>query len=279
MPSSLPLPRPVAAGAVGAVAGAISGLFGVGGGIVMVPLLVLALGVPQRRAHGTSVTATLPIALAGVSGFWLEGRVDWPVAFVVVLGAVPGAVIGAQLLAKVPTTLLTYGFVATLAVSALRLALAQPDAVGRPDLTFAGAALLVLVGVAAGLAAGLLGVGGGIVMVPALVLFVGLPAAVAKGTSLAVIVPTSVAATLRNRANGNSDTRLGALIGVAGMVSAYVATTVAVTLDERAARFLLASLLALVAAHLAFRTWRTRPGSDSLSTDVADPIVSGEECP
>ena len=59
-------------------------------------------------------------------------------------------------------------------------------------------------------------------MVPAMVVGFGIPAAVAKGTSLAVIIPTSIMGTLRNRSNSNVDLRLAAVVGIAGVVSAYL---------------------------------------------------------
>src|SRR4051794_29643170 len=62
---------------VGLVAGLLSGIFGVGGGILIVPGLVLALGMQQRLAHGTSLAAIIPIAAAGLSGYAVAGEVDW----------------------------------------------------------------------------------------------------------------------------------------------------------------------------------------------------------
>ena len=67
---------------VGLAAGFLSGLFGVGGGVLMVPGLVLVLGMGQRLAHGTSLAAIVPIAVAGVAGYALAGEVDWLAAAV-----------------------------------------------------------------------------------------------------------------------------------------------------------------------------------------------------
>ncbi len=62
---------------VGLGAGALSGLFGVGGGLLMVPALIYMLNLDQRMAHGTSLAAVLPIAAAGATGYLLAGKVDW----------------------------------------------------------------------------------------------------------------------------------------------------------------------------------------------------------
>ena len=69
----------VRAAVLGVVAGFLGGLFGVGGGILIVPALVLVLHMDQRLAHGTSLAAVLPIAVASLTGYTLEDKVDWPV--------------------------------------------------------------------------------------------------------------------------------------------------------------------------------------------------------
>jgi uncharacterized protein len=84
--------------AVGVLAGFLAGLFGVGGGILIVPGLVLAAGMDQRLAHGTSLAAVLPISLASLVTYATHGNVDWSVAVWLSIGAVGGAVIGTRLL-------------------------------------------------------------------------------------------------------------------------------------------------------------------------------------
>jgi uncharacterized membrane protein YfcA len=241
---------------LGLVAGFLSGLFGVGGGILIVPALVLVLGMEQRLAHGTSLAAVLPIAIAGVIGFALEDSVDWPATAALVAGAMAGAVIGTHALHVLPTRVLGYAFAAVLLASAIRLVLDQSEGGGRGDFDVAMAVGLVLVGVVAGTLAGLLGVGGGIVMVPAMILFFGIPAAVAKGTSLAVIIPTSVVGTSRNLRKGNCDLRVAMIVGVAGVVSAFAASKISVNLDEQLSNVLFAALLTIVAIRMFLTTRR-----------------------
>ncbi|NDG11411.1 MAG: sulfite exporter TauE/SafE family protein, partial [Actinobacteria bacterium] len=109
---------------------------------------------------------------------------------------------------------------------------------------------LVLVGFVSGVLAGLLGIGGGIVMVPALMLLGGISAVLAKGTSLAAIVPTSVMGTWRNRKSANVDVRAGATIGIAGAATAAVGGVIAEALPERAAAVSFAVLMVAVCARL-----------------------------
>ena len=243
---------------VGLAAGFLSGLFGVGGGILIVPALVLVLGMTQRLAHGTSLAAVLPIAISGVVGFAVEDSIDWPVAAALVIGAMGGAVIGTHALQILSPTALARVFAVVLLLSAARLVLDDSDGSGRAELTLLAFAGLVLIGLLSGTLAGLLGVGGGVVMVPAMILLFGIPAAIAKGTSLAVIVPTSVVATQRNLRNGNADLRSAAAVGLAGIVSAFAASKISVGLDERLSNALFAALLTFVAVRMFVRSF-TRP--------------------
>lgn len=235
---------------VGLCAGALSGLFGVGGGLLMVPALVYLLDLDQRVAHGTSLAAVLPIAAAGATGYLLAGRVDWLAGGGILVGALGGTVVGTYWLRILPERALRLAFIALLVVSALRLVLvtsgeADADALGVGDLP-----ALVVTGFFSGLLSGLLGVGGGVVMVPAMIVLFGIPTPTAKGTSLVVIVPTSVLGTIRNVRNGNADLAVALVVGLSGMAAGYAASLVSLGLDPRLSNSLLAALLAAVALRM-----------------------------
>ena len=250
-------PGLVKAALVGLTAGFLSGLFGVGGGILLVPALVIVLKLGQKRAHGTSLAAVLPIAMSSLFGYAIEDKVDWPVAGLLALGAVGGAVLGTHILHRIPQRAVGWAFAFVLIATAVRLVIDNSDAGGRAELSILSAITLVVAGFLTGILAGLLGVGGGVVMVPAMVVGFGIPAAVAKGTSLAVIIPTSIMGTVRNRTNRNVDLRLAAVVGVAGVVSAYGASKISVGLDETTSNRLFAGLLTAVALRMIWQFLRT----------------------
>jgi uncharacterized protein len=102
---------------VGLLAGLFSGLLGVGGGIVMVPLLVLLAGESQHEAHATSLAAILPIAVVGAATFAVAGEVDLRLAWLLAAGAVAGAPIGARLMARSDEDVLKVAFGALMVVS------------------------------------------------------------------------------------------------------------------------------------------------------------------
>lgn len=87
--------------AIGAAAGLASGLLGVGGGTVMVPLLVTLVAFSQHRAHATSLAAIVPIASVAVAVFAVEGAVEYDTAALLAGGAILGAPLGARAMAAV----------------------------------------------------------------------------------------------------------------------------------------------------------------------------------
>ena len=242
---------------VGIAAGFLSGLFGVGGGVLLVPAMVIVLKLGQKLAHGTSLAAVLPIAMSSLFGYTIEDKVDWPVAALLALGAIGGAVLGTHFLHRLPQRAVGWAFTVVLIATAVRLVVDNSDAGGRAELSIVIAIGLVVAGFLTGVLAGLLGVGGGIVMVPAMVVGFGIPAAVAKGTSLAVIIPTSIMGTVRNRTNSNVDLRLAAVVGIAGVVSAYGASKISVGLSETTSNRLFAALLGAVALRMMWQFVRS----------------------
>ena len=253
---------------VGLVAGFLSGIFGVGGGILIVPALVLVLGFEQREAHGTSLAAVLPIALSSLTSYALEDKVDWRVGALLAIGAVAGAVLGTHILHRLPHDALAVGFSLLLIATATRLLLDHSDATGRGTIHVLGAIALVMIGFATGILAGLLGVGGGIVMVPVMVVGFGIPAAIAKGTSLMVIVPTAIMGTWRNRKKRNADIRVATILGLAGVVSAFVGGQISVGMSEQLSNVLFSILLLIVAARMLWQLIgdRRRAATDAPTT-------------
>lgn len=257
---------------VGLAAGMLGGLFGVGGGLVIVPGLIAFAGMERRLAHGTSLAATLPIALASLATYLAHGNVDWAVACCFAVGAIGGAVIGTHLLHVIPKRVLVGLFVITVLATATRLLIAS-ETDGRAELTIGVAVLLVLVGVLTGIIAGLLGLGGGVILVPAMVVGLGMAAVVAKGTSAAVIVPTSIMGTIRNRRNANADIRGAAVIGIFGALSAIVGGTISDRLSDDVANAMFAGLLLIVAVT---QLWTLRPTRSDGAPQATEAIANAD---
>lgn len=231
---------------VGVAAGLLAGLFGVGGGIIMVPLLVAWFALDQRRASATSLMAIIPIAGAAAMGYAATGNVDSGGGLLLLLGGVAGGQVGAWLLPRTPIPRLQLWFGLLSLATAVRLVVAEggsaPTGVGAGG-SLGTAALLVCVGVAAGVLAGLLGVGGGIIMVPALVILVGASADVARGTSLLAVIGTALTASAANARNGLVELRTALVAGLVGAPAGVAGSALGQWLPGRLALALFAGLL------------------------------------
>jgi len=243
---------------IGLLAGLLSGLFGVGGGTVIVPLLVLMLSFDQRRAAGTSLAAIVPTATVGVISYALAGAVAWIPALILAAGAVVGAQIGSRLLPRVSQTALRWGFVAFLVVVIVGLFLVIPSRDAEFEVGWLTALALVGLGVVTGIIAGLIGVGGGVIVVPALMLMFGTSDLVAKGTSLLMMIPTAVSGTIGNLRHRNVDLVAAAVIGVSACTTTAVGAWLATMVEPLIGNILFASYLVFIAVQMALKALRTR---------------------
>jgi len=247
---------------LGLVAGFQGGLFGVGGGIVMVPGMVLFLAIPQHRAHATSLAAMIASSTAAVIPLALDNRIDWDTAGFLVAGSMVGAYLGARLFSRIPEVWLAGGFVVLALASAVRM-LMERDAVGAAtggtptiDTSWVGILGFVLVGFGAGVLGALMGVGGGIVNVPALVTLYSFEQHLAQGTSLAVIVPTALVAAITHGRRGHVDWRLAALLASGGLAGGWLGAWTATRTDGAVLRILFVCFLLLMVTRMLIRTWR-----------------------
>lgn len=234
---------------VGVGAGILSGLFGVGGGILVVPALTMILRLDQRLASGTSLGAVFPISVASLVTYWSQDNVDWTMALWLSVGAVGGAIYGTKLIHRLPRRAIGYLFTVMLVLTAIRLYV-PTEADGRGVIEVGGAIALVLIGFMTGVLAGLLGIGGGVVMVPIMIVLFSEIAVIAKGTSAAVIIPTAIIGTWRNARAKNIDGRVAAIVGVAGIPTAILGGLVADVMNEDLSNALFATLVLTVAVKM-----------------------------
>ncbi|GAA3739158.1 sulfite exporter TauE/SafE family protein [Leifsonia bigeumensis] len=247
--------------AIGLVVGFFSGLFGVGGGIVLVPLLIVVVGFAQRRASGTSLAAVLPTAIAGMIAYAAHGSVDWIAGGLLAAGAIVGSLLGTWLLHHTRQKILRWIFVAFLLVVAVRMLFLVPDR--SVDLAFnpwviAG---LVALGLVTGTLSGLLGIGGGVFIVPALMLVFGVGDLVAKGTSLLMMIPTAITGTIANARRGHTDLTAAAVIGCLSVPASIGGAALAWAVPPALGSILFALLLVYCAVQLAWNALsQPRPG-------------------
>lgn len=152
----------------GLACGLLSGLFGIGGGTIIVPALVW-LGLSQRHAAATSLAAIVPTSVSGVVSYATEGNVNWIAAILLVIGVIAGSQIGSLLLNRLPEVALRWIWVVFLIFVIIQQLVFIPQREGHLVLHFWSGVFLMLLGVVVGSIAGILGIGGGAIMMPAVV--------------------------------------------------------------------------------------------------------------
>jgi uncharacterized protein len=238
---------------IGAASGVTSGLLGVGGAIVLVPLMTRVLKLTQHRAHGTSLAVVLFTATAAFLGYLRTGNVDVLAALPLVAGSVIGSPLGAHWAHATPAAALRRAFGILLLAVSVRMFLPQlPAGHVLPEHGVAALAARVALGGATGVLSGFFGVGGGVVLVPALVLLAGVPQHVAQGISLLFIVPTAAAGAWTHHKLGNVERSVVLPIALWSMGGAFAAALVAASIPAAALRVLFGVFLVANGARMAF---------------------------
>jgi uncharacterized membrane protein YfcA len=244
--------------AIGAIGGLFAGLFGVGGGFIMVPLMMSWMRFDQRRASATSLLAIIPPAALSASLYGARGEVELLAAGIIAVGAIAGTPLGALLLRRLSLTWLKWLFIAGLLASALRLVVVAPVREGAFDYTVVSVLGLIALGLLMGVVAGLLGVGGGIVAVPVLIAVFGIGDLLAKGTSLLAMIPGAIAGSIPNLRAGLVNWRDAVAIGVTAAAMSLVGVWLAFIIPAQVSGWLFAALLFGVIVQMALRPVKPR---------------------
>ncbi|MBU6278127.1 MAG: sulfite exporter TauE/SafE family protein [Actinomycetales bacterium] len=249
-------------GSVGIGVGAFSGLLGVGGGILLVPYLVLARKFPQKSAQATSLVLVATGAAAGTVTYALRSSVAWLPAVLVLVGGVAGAWLGAHLVQRARDARLQVAFGSLLMIVGLRLLwpgdISAADDALLPTLQIGLALAYVASGLGMGLLSALFGIGGGILLVPILVIAFGYPQQVAAGTSLAVMGPIALVGALRLTKPGLTNWRLGALFSAGAVIGATAGAWLALALPGPLVRQVFAVVMVALGVRMAILGWRAR---------------------
>ena len=267
---------------LGGIVGILSGMFGVGGGFLMTPLLFF-IGIPPAVAVATEANQIVASSFSGVLAHLRRKTVDLKMGTVLLVGGLIGAALGVvifnylkslgqvDLLVKLCYVVflgVIGGLMFVESLNAIRKAKRGVAPVrkkhnwihGLPfKMRFRTSGLYisvippVLVGVAVGVLAAIMGVGGGFIMVPAMIYLLGMPTKVVVGTSLfQIIFVTGFTTLLHATTNYTVDVVLAVLLLVGGVVGAQIGTRIGVRLRAEQLRILLAIMVLVVCGKLAF---------------------------
>lgn len=243
---------------VGLAAGFMGGGLGVGGGIVLVPLL-LYVGLDRHRAHATSLAAIILISVVGSASFAASGELDVTIGLTIGMGGIVGSILGANTMNRMSPRALSIAFALVLLVAGIRLLSGADPVAGGGEITLAAQTMVALgVGLLAGFFAGLTGIGGGVVNVPAGILFLGLGQHEAQGTSLLAIVLTAVAGTAAHHRNDRLILREGLIVGGGGAAGSLLGSRIALGTSEDTLALILGVLVVFVALRTVYRLARPR---------------------
>lgn len=248
--------RDVLTVASGVVSGVLSGMFGVGGTVVSTPA-IRALGASAIAAVGTTLPSVIPGAVSGTLRYQRERLVDWRLVAAIAPLGMAASVIGSLASSHVPGNghLLMIATAALLAVSAWRMV--------RPSAGSAGSAGsvdpeehpgtryprrgVVASGVTAGLLSGLLGIGGGVLLVPTFHQLAGRPLKTALATSLACVALFAIPGTITHAVLGQIDWRFALLLAVGVIPGAQLGATIAIRARDQRLQVAVGVFLGLVA--------------------------------
>ncbi|MEG4088632.1 sulfite exporter TauE/SafE family protein [Microcoleus sp. Pol12B4] len=273
-------------GAAGIFAGILAGFLGIGGGTVLVPLLV-ALKYAPVQAVATSGLSIVITAISGSIQNWRMGYLSLSQVAGIGFPAVITAQIGAYLAGIFPPylLLLTFGLLLWLNIYLIevrkhltakkkaeaeqgeiggeagsgkndQLAIANHQLPNNSNILFNPTFAKIATGSAAGLLAGLFGVGGGVIMVPLQILLLGESIKTAIQTSLGVIVITAISATAGHAARGNVLWVVGLILGGGGLLGAQVSTRFLPRLPDRIVSLAFRSLLAILSIYVFWQAWQ-----------------------
>jgi len=268
---------------LGGGVGVLSGLFGVGGGFLMTPLLIL-IGIPPGVAVATEANQIVASSFSGVLAHWRRRTVDFKMGLVLLLGGLAGSAIGVQVFAALRAMgqtelLVSLCYVVFLGIVGALMLIESVEALrktkgGSPrrprkrhgwvhglpiKMRFRASNLYIsaippfFVGMLVGVLAAIMGVGGGFIMVPAMIYLLGMATTVVVGTSLFQIMFVTGATTLMHAiANQTVDALLAVILLVGGVIGAQIGVRLGPRLRAEQLRILLALLVLAVCAKLGF---------------------------
>ncbi len=286
---------------LGAVLGFLSGMFGVGGGFLMTPLLIF-LGVPSQVAVGTGAAQIAASSVSGAMWQYRRNNIDFQMGAVLLIGGIVGSVIGVQMVKILIAAgrfdfFIAFGYVTLLGVVGVLMMIESINSIQRArtgvvleprkpgqhswvhglpfKIRFTRSKLYIsalpplAIGAFVGFLVAIMGVGGGFIMVPAMIYLLRMPANMVVGTSLFQICFVTAATTVLQAATNYSvDIILALLLMVGGVIGAQFGSVVGARLKGEQLRFLLAAIVLMVAGRFAYDLVATPKELYSISSPV-----------
>ena len=235
----------------GLAVGVFGGMFGLGGGVIMIPVLLYFYKKDIHTAAATSLAVIGPLALSGTIGNILSGKIVWPAFLLLSAGSVAGAYFGAHYSKLIPRDVLRKMLGIFVVVISLSIIFLPPPARGAgsawssPDLLTS--LLMLFCGLVVGVFSGLFGLGGGVIMNPLMIFGFGFTSHQTVATSLAVIVPTSLSGTLKQFRNGHIDLKFAGWLSAGACAGSFAGARLKDLINNNDLKVLLGIAVFLIA--------------------------------
>lgn len=217
----------------GILGGFFGGLLGLGGGVIMIPLMTWLAKMTQHQAHGTSLVAIVFTAIVGAATYYSLGGVDWKVALILAISATITARFGARYAHSLPEKKLKMAFGCFLIFASTMLVVKGY----LPKTTWVlgqwtSLIVFLVIGFVTGFVSGMMGVGGGGVMVPLMVVIGNIGQHMAQGTSLLAMIPASISGASTHYKLGNVKLDIAWGLAIGSLVGAYFGAAAANQLPD-----------------------------------------------
>ncbi len=240
--------------ALGSLVGIIAAVIGIGGGVLFVPILVLIFDFDMKNAVGTSLLAVLITSISSATAYIKRKKVLYKLGFILEGASVPGAILGAQFSEYVPSTVLKIMFVLFLFIMAIEILRNSGEMHNNSDAeprykkdSLPSALVLSFL---AGFLSASLGIGGGVLKVPIMIVILELPVHYAIGTSAFMIVITATAGILQHFYYGHIDLFYGGLLGVGALIGAQLGAKVSLETKPKKLRIIFGIIIILIALRM-----------------------------
>ncbi|MFH1905566.1 MAG: sulfite exporter TauE/SafE family protein [bacterium] len=243
----------------GIFAGIGSGLLGMGGGAILVPVLLFIFRLSIKEAIGTSLCIIVLTAISAIIVHWKEKQVNLKLAIVMALSGVIGAQLGSYLNKIIPDNIIKLIFTVVVIIFGFKMWIGTNNGGGKisaanntSNIRF-NKSLALILGLIAGTASGLLGIGGALIMVPVMHIFLCIPMNICVGTSLFIVFFNSLSGVVGYIARGDTNLKLAILIAIGSVVAAPFGAKLSVKISREKLRKIFAVVLVLAGIAILFK--------------------------
>jgi uncharacterized membrane protein YfcA len=238
----------------GLVTGFLCGMFGMGGGAILIPVTVRVFNMPMKQAVGTSLVTIIFTSVSGLINYGRNKHINTRLAFLIIPFGIAGAQAGVYLASRLPDNLVRYSFILVTIILGIKMFFQKesPTACDSDGSRY-NLPAAIAIGAFAGFVSGLCGVGGAVLIIPLFYLFLKIPMHACIGTALLIIFFNSLSGGIGYMARGLVDFRAAMLLAAGSMAAAPLGARMSIRTSRETLRKVFAIILVLSGFSILFR--------------------------